>query len=299
MMPSELKVMHHQVELPRLRMHYVEAGPATGPVVLLLHGFPETWWSWRHQLQPLADAGLRVIAPDLRGYGETDKQGPFDVDTLVADVCALIESLGGPRQVKVVGHDWGGALAWHLASTRPEFCERLAVLNCPHPVLLRQALVSRPKWAQIKRSWYMLFFQLPWLPEYLLTRHDAGNLVRMLRAAAIDRTNFGADELRPFRDAIQRPGAVHAMLGWYRAAMRAALVGRNTHSPLITATTLLLWGLGDTALGYDDVVPGTERFASRLTIETIEGCGHFVHAERPDRVNPLLLRFLLASPSAN
>jgi pimeloyl-ACP methyl ester carboxylesterase len=271
-------------------MHYVEAGQ--GPVVVLLHGFPETWWSWRYQVQPLVDAGFRVVAPDLRGYGDTSSDGPFDLDTVAGDVCALIESLGAEKRVKLVGHDWGGAVAWHVASTRPECCEQLVVLNCPHPARMREALLTRPSWAQLKRSWYMFMFQLPLLPEWLLTRQDAGNLVRMLRSTALQRTNFSAEELRPFRDAIQRPGAAKSMVGWYRAAVREGLSGKAQRYPLITAQTLMIWAMSDSALGYDELVPGTERYASRLTVKTIEACGHYVQAEQPGKVNPLVIDFL-------
>lgn len=292
MNPAEVAVTHHYVQLSTLRMHYVEAGQ--GPLVVLLHGFPESWWSWRYQLQSLADAGFRVIAPDLRGYGETDKHGPYDLDTLVGDVCQLIESLGVERAI-VMGHDWGGGVAWHLASTRPEFCERLVVLNCPHPELMQQALLGRRlSFAQLRRSWYFFFFMLPLVPEWVLTRRDAAATRRTISSAAVDRSHFGQEELRPFRDGIQRPGAASAMIGWYRAAVRDGF--RRLLSPrkyaVITAPTLLVWGMDDPALGYDDLVPGTEEFVPRLQLAQIPGTGHFVHAERPELVNPALVNFL-------
>ncbi len=293
MKPTDLAVTHHFVDLPRLRMHYVEVGQ--GPLVVLLHGFPENWWSWRYQLQPLADAGFRVIAPDLRGYGETDKHGPYDLDTLADDVCHLIESLG-ERRAKIVGHDWGGGVAWHLASKRPEFCERLVVLNCPHPVVMRKKLLSAPSLSQLKKSWYFFFFLVPGVPEWLLTRKDAGNLVRTLKASSIDRHHCSPEELRPFRDGIQRPGAAKAMVDWYRT-----IVGHSLTHPFsqpvyddITAETLLIWGMKDPALGFADLVPGTERYVPRLRVEQVPNCGHFVQSERPEHVNPALVKFLKA-----
>lgn len=293
MKPSDLKVTHHFVELPKLRMHYVAAGPESGPLTILLHGFPENWWSWRYQFDALANAGLRVIAPDLRGYGETGRDGPFDIDTLVGDVCHLIEALG-QRNARIVGHDWGGALAWHLASKRPEFCERLVVLNCPHPVRMREALLQRPSWAQVKRSWYFFFFLVPMLPEWLLTKDDAGNTVRVLKGSSVHREHFSADELAPFREAIQRPGAAKAMVDWYRDIVWRGLT-RPFNPPVyddITARTLVIWGMKDTALGYDDLVPGTEKHVRQLTVEKIPDAGHFVQSERPERVNPPLISFL-------
>lgn len=293
MRPSELSVTHHYVQLPRLRMHYVEAG--AGPLVILLHGFPESWWSWRYQVQPLADAGFRVIAPDLRGYGDTDKQGPYDLDTIVGDVCSLIESLGAEKRAVIIGHDWGGGVAWHLASTRPEFCERLVVMNCPHPVLMQRALLgNRPALKQLRRSWYFFFFMLPLVPEWVLTRRDAANTRRTISSAAVDRSHFTEEDLRPFRDGIQRPGAASAMIGWYRAAVvdgfRHALSPKK-YQP-IAQPTLLVWGLQDPALDYDVLVPGTEAFVPGLQVAQIARTGHFVHAERPDVVNPAVLEFL-------
>ncbi|MBK7858886.1 MAG: alpha/beta hydrolase [Archangiaceae bacterium] len=266
-------------------MHWVEAGQ--GPLVVLLHGFPEMWWSWRHQLKPLVDAGFRVVAPDQRGYAETEKHGPYDLDTLAADICALIDHLGAGREARIVGHDWGGALAWHLAATRPEHVERVAVLNCPHPVAMRTG-VFKPR--QALRSWYMFFFQVPGLAEWLLTKDDAVNVLKVLRGNTFDRTHFSDEELRPFRDAIRRPGAAKAMVGWYRAL--PAQILSPPKIPRIECETLLVWGMRDSALGYADLVPGTERYAPKLKIVPIEAAGHFVQSEAPAAVNAALLEFL-------
>lgn len=295
MKPADLAVTHHFARLPTLRMHYVEAGE--GPLVVLLHGFPESWWSWRYQVQALAEAGFRVIAPDLRGYGDTERHGPYDVDTLAGDVCHLIESLGEQR-AKIVGHDWGGAVAWRLASQRPEFCEQVAVLNCPHPAMMQRALLGkRPSFRQLKKSWYFFFFLVPFFPEWALTKDDAKNTRRTISSAAIDRAHFGEDDLRPFQDGIQRPGAAKAMVGWYREAVLDGF--RNAVSPKkyqrVTAPTLIVWGMSDPALGHDDLVPGTEEFAPRLQVVQVPQCGHFVHAERPELVNPALISFFRQS----
>lgn len=289
---AELAVTHHFADLPGLRMHWVEKG--TGPLVVLLHGFPETWWSWRHQLDAVAAAGFRVIAPDQRGYGESGKEGPYDLDTLAGDVHHLVESLGAERRVKIVGHDWGGAVAWHLGAKHPEFVERLVVLNCPHPAVMRRALLTRPSLKQLGKSWYMFFFQLPLLPELLLTRNDAAELMRTFKGMAVDRSRVTEEDVRPFRDAVQRPGAATAMIGWYRAIVREGLRGASPSYPPILCPTTLIWGKGDKALDFDVVVPGTERYAPRLKIVPIEQAGHFVQSERPDEVNAALLRALSA-----
>ncbi len=253
------------------------------------------WWSWRYQIRALTEAGYRVVAPDLRGYNETDAKGPYDIDTLRDDVIALLDHLGAEKAI-IVAHDWGGAVAWHLASTRQARCSRLVVMNCPHPVIFAHALRSR--WSQAKRSWYMFFFQLPILPELALTRGGRKGATKALASLAIDKTNFGAQELAPFAAAVCKPGRASAMVGWYRARPSAAArrrarraegapILREDHNPHAA-----LVGLADTALGYEDVVPGTERYVRALEIQTIPNCGHFVQQEQPREVNRRLLEFL-------
>jgi len=284
-------VRHRGLQVGDLAMHVAETGNGDGPLVVLLHGFPETWWSWRHQLEPLAHAGFRVVAPDLRGYGETPSTGPFDIDTLATDVARLIEALTPGGRATVVGHDWGGAVAWHFAAHHPGRCEKLVVLNCPHPTRMQEALFKERAPKQLKSSWYMFFFQLPWVPEWVLTRDAGAFVARMIRGASVDRSRFGDDEVRPFLEGILRPGNARSMVGWYRAAFRATFK-KSPPPPTIDSPTLLIWGEGDRALHHDVLIPGTERFVRRLTVERIAGAGHFVHAEAPERVNPLLLSFL-------
>ncbi len=289
MTPAELPATHHTVKVNGLNMHYAALGE--GPLVVLLHGFPENWWSWRHQLQPLADAGFKVIVPDLRGYNETDKHGPYDLDTLSEDVCQLIDAVQ-PGKALIVGHDWGGALAWHLAATRPGYVERLCVLNCPHPARISEVLLKERSWVQLKKSWYMFFFQLPWLPERILTRDNGAAVVRALKGMAVDRSRFRDEaELAPFREGVQKPGAASGMLGWYRTAIRQGLRGGRRYEP-IACETMLLWAMQDKALGFHELVPGTERFAPKLKVVPIENCGHFVQSEQPEAVTQGLLEFL-------
>lgn len=290
MRPADLPVTHAHAQVNGLRYHYVELG--SGPLVLLLHGFPENWWSWRYQLEPLARAGFRVVAPDQRGYADTDKTGPYDLDTLATDLCELIRVLGREK-ADVVGHDWGGAVAWHMAATRRAFVDRLAVLNCPHPARMAEALRSSRE--QLKRSWYMLALQIPYLPERAL--RAGGPLLREIYARnAKDRSHFSEEELRPIIDGLRKPGAAKAMVGWYRTAFREAVKGRWRlgQYPEFNDEALLIWAKEDRALGYDELVPGTERYARKLRVETIERCGHFVQAEQPARVNELLLGHLTA-----
>jgi pimeloyl-ACP methyl ester carboxylesterase/ribosomal protein L7/L12 len=287
MLPNELRVRRGSAVVGGgVRYHYVEAGQ--GPLLLLLHGFPENHWSWRYQIEPLARAGFRVVAPDLRGFNHSDKRGPYDLDTMCADVGGLIAALGAER-ASVVGHDWGGAVAWHLASFRPQLVDRVVVINCPHPA--RMAVALRSSWRQIMRSWYMFFAQVPLLPEWSLLHVTSSMFARMY---ARDGARFPEEELRPFVEGLHKPGAVHAMLGWCRAEFWGALKRRGAIPayPPIAAEVLLLWGGKDFVLGYEDLVPGTKRYAPKLRIEVVESGGHFVHAEQPDRVNQALIAFL-------
>jgi pimeloyl-ACP methyl ester carboxylesterase len=287
LIPADLDdiATHRTTDVNGLRMHYVEAG--AGPTVVLLHGFPEMWWSWRHQIRPLAEAGFRVIVPDQRGYNDTDKQGPYDLDTLVADICRLIESLGAGPKARIVGHDWGGAVAWHLAATRPDACERVVVLNCPHPFIMRTR-IFRPR--QLKRSWYMFAFQLPGLAERFLTSDSGAGLLRVLKGNALNREHYSAEELEPFRQNILKPGAAKAMVSWYRAIPKQML--SPPKSGKVQADAMLLWGMQDSALGYEDLVPGTERWVPNLKIVPVEGSGHFVQSDQPAAVNKALIDFL-------
>jgi pimeloyl-ACP methyl ester carboxylesterase len=294
MTPDDLGVRHVHADVNGLRMHYVEKG--SGPLVVLLHGFPEMWWSWRYQIPALVDAGFRVVAPDLRGYNDTDAKGPYDLDTLRDDVVALLDHLQASKAI-VVAHDWGGGVAWHLASTRQERCSKLVVMNCPHPAVFMRALFG--KWSQIRRSWYMFFFQLPVLPERMLTAGGGQGAIRALRGMAVDKTHFGGDELEPFAAAVCKPGRATGMINWYRTAIRAGLrAGRNggvASENKITVPTLLIWAMEDRALGYDDVVPGIERYVPGIEIQKIPGCGHFVQQEQPENVNRRLIEFLKRS----
>jgi epoxide hydrolase 4 len=182
-------------------------------------------------------------------------------------------------------------VAWHLAATRPEHCARLVVMNCPHPILFQRALL-RP--SQLKKSWYMFYFQIPWLPERALTRNGAATVHKIFQISAVDKTNFSREELAPILEAVQLPGAASGMLAWYRRALIEGLRqrGRLAAYPNIEAPSLLVWAMDDIALGYDELVPGTERVAPNLRVTKIERCGHFVQAERPDVVNRELLAFL-------
>src|SRR4051794_34874601 len=195
-------IVHRYADLGHIRLHYAEAG--AGPLIVLLHGFPEFWYSWRHQLPALAAAGYRVVAPDLRGYnlsGKPRSVRAYRLRELAHDVAALIRYCGSERAV-VVGHDWGGGVAWGVAMRHPALLSRLVILNCPHPVALQRALRT-PQ--QLRRSWYIFFFQLPWLPEASLRAGDFAGLRRLLRTAPLRPDAFTDADVERYVAALKRP----------------------------------------------------------------------------------------------
>jgi pimeloyl-ACP methyl ester carboxylesterase len=281
----DVQLRHASLSTNGIRLHVVEAGPEDGSPLILLHGFPEFWYGWRHQIGPLADAGFRVFAPDQRGYGESDKPGPvsaYALDTLAEDVAGLI----GSSPASLVGHDWGGIVAWWVAVRRPELVGRLAVLNAPHPIAFRRYIRSSPR--QLLKSWYAFCFQIPRLPEAMARRGHWEPLAEALRRTSRPGT-FTEAELDRYRSAWSEPGAIGAMINWYRAAMRhppASPPDTRVHIP-----TLLIWGAQDTALERGVARKSIEQ-CDAGKLEMIDEATHWVQHEEPERVNRLLLDFL-------
>lgn len=270
-----------------VHLHAVVSGPETGPLVVLLHGFPEFWHSWRRQIPVLAEAGFRVVAPDQRGYNLSDKPSgihAYRLDALTADVAAILDWAGRERAV-VVGHDWGGAVAWRFAMDYPHRVERLVVMNAPHPVAFAREL---RRWPQRRRSWYMFYFQIPWLPQTLFSLSPMGTARLFFRKAAYRKNAFSDEDLRAFATALAQPGAMRAMIHWYRAAFRYPPAQRVRP---IEAPALLIWGVQDIALGVE-LTRGLEKWVPNLTVRYIQDCGHWVQNEATDEVNAALLAFL-------
>jgi pimeloyl-ACP methyl ester carboxylesterase len=272
-----------------IRMHYVTQG--TGPLIVLLHGFPEFWYSWRFQIPVLAEQGYRVVAPDLRGYNETEKPtAGYDIPTLLRDIAGLIEGLGEERAV-VVGHDWGGVLAWQFAIDYPQMTARLIVLNAPHPgAMLRE--LRRP--AQLRKSWYIFFFQLPWLPEYTLSRNHANEIGRMLRGAALQKEAFPRSETAKYQEAMSKPGAIRAALAYYRQLVRRGPRAYRQRNLLVETPTLLVWGEHDIALDIA-LTRDLDPWVPHLRVKYLPDSGHWVQQEQPEKVNQYLLEFLSES----
>ncbi|MDX1642939.1 MAG: alpha/beta hydrolase [Thermoanaerobaculia bacterium] len=287
MTPPAPELRSGMVDLGEVALHVVEAGPADGPAVVLLHGFPEFWRGWRRQIPALAAAGYRLVVPDQRGYNLSDKPrriAAYALDTLVDDVERLLDRLDIGRAA-VVGHDWGGVVAWWLAARRPSRLSRLAVLNAPHPAVAWRFVLHDP--VQRRKSWYIYFFQLPWLPEIWYGRDDFRLAERSLRATARPGT-FDDDDLAAYREAWSRPGALTAAIHWYRAALwhRPRRLDRR-----ITVPTLLLWGRRDRFLDPRLAEANCE-FCDDVRLEMLDRAGHWLQHEEPETVDRLLLEHL-------
>jgi pimeloyl-ACP methyl ester carboxylesterase len=280
-------ITHTTIVTNGIKLHVVQAGPEDGQPVILLHGFPEIWYCWRHQIGYLAERGFRVIVPDQRGYNLSDKPAgvpAYNLDELAADVIGLIDSTGHERAY-LVGHDWGGAVAWWVANKYPQRLKKLVNLNIPHHAVIRRALNT--SWAQRRKSWYMLTMQIPWLPEQMTARGDYRALAQALLGSSTPGAFTEAD-LEKYREAWSQPGAVSGMLNWYRALFRFP-PGR-LDSPRITVPTLLIWGRHDVALGVEMAQPSIDLCDDgRLVL--LDEASHWVQNDEPDRVNALIGEF--------
>jgi epoxide hydrolase 4 len=278
-------VRHVQLQGAGVRLHAAVAGQ--GPLVLLLHGFPENWWSWRHQLPALARAGFTAAAIDLRGYGDSARPAArraYHLRHLVDDVPAAIAALGH-ASAHLVGHDWGGIIAWTAAAEYPAVVSRLAILNAPHLRLYHQHLWRT---SQFMRSWYAAAFQLPWVPERLLAARDFA-LVRRIFSAPALRHAFSDDDIERYIAPLRTPGALTAMLNYYR--MLPGSGSRMASRAHVAAETLVLWGERDPAL-VPQLVEGIESLAPRATVHRMPALSHWIQNEAPDEVNRLLVDFL-------
>jgi len=280
--------MHRYATINGVRLHYVECGK--GPLVILLHGFPECWYAWRFQLPALAEAGFRVVAPDLRGYNLSDKPqgvGQYRLELLANDVKGLIRALGADSAV-LVGHDWGGVIAWYLAMHEPRLVSKLIVLNAPHPQRYLEELRSP---GQLLRSWYVFFFQLPWLPEALIRAGGFAGLKHRLRHEPVHANAFDPATIDVYHQALAQPGALTAAINYYRAGLRGLREGLSQRIKPIDSPTLIIWGEQDCYLGRR-LLEGLEPWVADLTMERIADASHWVQAEAPERVNERILQFI-------
>jgi epoxide hydrolase 4 len=271
-----------------ITLHVVRAGNPAGPPVVLLHGFPEFWYGWRHQIGPLVGAGFNVVALDQRGYNTSDKPPhvrDYNLDLLAADVASVITALGVDRAA-VVGHDWGGIVAWWLAVTNPERVSRLVILNAPHPTVMRGALRTDP--LQMLRSWYAFLMLVPRLTEWSSRRRNWHSLVRALRKSSRPGT-FTDEDLIRYREAWSQSGAFTAMVNWYRAAMRSPPAARpdvRVHVP-----TSVLWGARDKFIRRKYAEKSVQ-MCDDGRLEIFEDASHWIQHEEAERVNEELAKFL-------
>jgi pimeloyl-ACP methyl ester carboxylesterase len=287
MLRSSLR--HRHLCVNGVTLHVVTAGPEGAPAVLLLHGFPELWAAWLPYVDALVEAGFGVIVPDQRGYGESEKPwavGAYAIDELSRDVLGLLDALGVERAA-LVGHDWGAAVAWWTAMRAPERTRRLVAINVPHPMVLRTALARSPE--QLGRSWYMFFFQLPYLPERLFGLEGGRRMLKLLRATGRPGT-FGAEHEAALLEAWARPGAARGMLNWYRAA-RAMLAAEPPEDPRIRVRTLILWGARDRMLGRE-LAEQSLALCDDGRLRWFEDATHWVTHEEVPAVTAELLAFL-------
>jgi epoxide hydrolase 4 len=267
-------------------LHVAEAGPEDGPLVLLLHGFPEFWFGWRHQIGALAAAGYHVVAPDQRGYNLSDKPdgiANYDLDRLAADVVALAAHYTD-APFRLVGHDWGAVAAWWTATRMPEKVAKLAVLNCPHPAVWRGAMKDDP--AQRRASWYVAAFQLPWLPEALMR---AGNFRALIGALRESKAPLSDADAERYREAWRQPGALTGMVNWYRAIWRHAFEAMAPGS--ITLPVQIIWGRQD-RYALPVLAEASKALCSDVRLTYLPDATHWVAQDAPERVNALLLDFL-------
>lgn len=271
-------------------LHVIQAGPEDGPLVILLHGFPEFWYGWRRQIPALVEAGYRVWAPDQRGYNRSGKPQGIDayrLDLLAQDVVGLIDAAGVEQAHAVIGHDWGAAVAWWVGIAHPERIRRLGILNVPHPSrsVVRETFKRRP--GQLFKSWYIFFFQIPRLPEWLLSRGNFRGLAGALHGKTPE--SFTPGDLACYRAAWSQPGALTGMLNWYRAMLqRPPRLGRANR---VTVPTLILWGERDVALSKE-MAPLSLAKCDQGRLITYPDATHWLQHDEPDAVNRELVAFL-------
>jgi pimeloyl-ACP methyl ester carboxylesterase len=268
-------------------LHCIETGQKDGPLVILLHGFPEFWWGWRYQIEPLAKAGFRVVVPDQRGYNLSSKprgRTNYHLDLLAKDVLDLAEALGR-ESFSLVGHDWGGIVAWWLASRYRERVERMVIMNAPHPAAAGDYMRRHP--SQILRSAYMAFFQIPRLPEAVLSAKSYRALKRSLNDTSCPGT-FSADDLAEYVKAWSQPGALTTMLNWYRALPLANL---EKAQGKLAVPVLAIWGMRDQFLSFG-LCEASLKQCINGQLCRVDQATHWVHLEASSLVNDKMLAFL-------
>jgi pimeloyl-ACP methyl ester carboxylesterase len=284
-----VEVAQRTIAANGVELNVAEAGPADGPLVVLLHGFPEFWFEWRELIGPLAEAGFRVAAPDQRGYNLSGKPrgvAAYRLDLLAADIFALATALGRERFC-VVGHDWGASVAWWMATgAQAQRLDRLAILNAPHPAVWRHSMLTDP--AQRKKSRYVQALRTPWLPELLVRAGGYKGLADAF-ASSPRQAAFGPEEMAAYRTAWRQPGALTATLNWYRALFVQDLPVPPAGS--LTPPTLVLWGDQD-AFAEPKLAEESAALCASARVVHFPDASHWLPHDEPDAVARALLGFL-------
>ena len=283
-----MELEHSYIKTNGIQLHVVQAGPKSGIPVVLLHGFPEFWYGWRKQIPALVEAGCRVIVPDQRGYNLSDKPKgvkKYDVTTLVEDIIGLIDALEYEK-VNLVGHDWGAVVAWALALLHPERLHKVSIMNVPHPAVMRRFLTRDIE--QIRRSWYVFFFQLPWIPEMGMKQNNWRGAVGALRGSGKIHT-FTNDDIMKYKEAWSQPGAMTSMINWYRAVIRH--MPKLPEDPRIKVPTLMMWGMKDVALSHRMARPSMD-YVEQGNLILFPDATHWVQHDATEEVNHYLIDFL-------
>ncbi len=278
----------NRIEANGLSFAYDEAGTGQD-IALCLHGFPESRFSWRYQLPVLAEAGWHAVAPDLRGYGDTTRplgRGNYRMDMLVQDVAALFDAFGARRRL-LIAHDWGALIAWSFAIAKTRPLDGLIIMNVPHPAIFQRVL--RSSFAQLRKSWYLFFFQLPYVPEAMLGAKGARAIGQAFRGMAVDKSAFPRDVLAHYQDNASKPGALTAMINYYRANFLTLASKQVT--PAIGVPVLMIWGEEDTALGLE-LTEGYGPYVNDFTLARLPRVSHWVQQEAPVQVNAHLRNWL-------
>lgn len=288
-----MELEHSHIETNGIKLHVVQAGPKSGTPVVLLHGFPEFWYGWRKQIPALVEAGCRVIVPDQRGYNLSDKPKGvkhYRVEELVKDILGLIDALEYEK-VNLVGHDWGAVVAWTLAILHPERLHRLGILNVPHPAVMRRFLTRDLE--QIRRSRHVFFFQLPWFPERAMSADNWRGAVSALLGSGKIHT-FTKEDITKYKEAWSQPGAMTAMVNWYRAVIR--YMPKLPKDPRVRVRTLMMWGMKDVALSHRMARPSMD-YVDEGNLILFPETTHWVQHDEAEAVNHYLLDFILDKAS--
>jgi pimeloyl-ACP methyl ester carboxylesterase len=282
-----INLEHNLLPTNGIQLHVAHAGSRYGRLVILLHGFPEFWYGWRKQIKPLVEAGFRVWAPDQRGYNLSDKPrgvSAYQIEELAKDVVGLIDA-AGVEKCYLAGHDWGAAVAWWVALRYPERLHKLAILNVPHPAVMLQTITSNV--AQLKKSWYIFFFQMPFVAEAILRNNDWEHMVRMLTETSKP-GSFSSEDIEQYRYAWWRKDAVTSMINWYRA--NARMLPDLSTDLRIRVPTLILWGDQDAALEAE-MAQSSRDLCDDGKLVLFEGASHWIQHDESEQVNRYLIDF--------